>query len=264
MQNDDPTQEVISADEIKDVKIKVARIIENIKSFHGVFNPFAQDIVDKFPCDKGARARQLKTLSSTIKMLTLARSEKRFSLIKDDKQFLISSRSDVIEAIQMIREPNPIAATKIQLFNEKIRPFFIGRLDSAIAREIAEHLEMDRKKLAETYLTPFVDHGYLEKEKDPSNTSRDIYSLVPRYEKDAASIFSTLIDALTIDISCLKNTLEQRLEQGYKVVTPQGIIASLEEVVNNSGEIVTETPKFVPEIDSVEVSNSVDDLGDES
>ncbi|MDH3191938.1 MAG: MarR family winged helix-turn-helix transcriptional regulator [Nitrosopumilus sp.] len=130
-----------------------------------------------------------KTLSNTIKMLTLARSENRFSLIKDDKQFLISSKSDVTEAIQMIREPNPIAATKIQFFNEKIRLFFIGRLDSTIAREIAEYLEMDRKKLVETYLAPFVDHGYLEKEKDQSNTSRDVYSITPRFEKDLGNGF---------------------------------------------------------------------------
>ena len=72
-------------------------------------------------------------------------------MIKDERQFLISSKSDVTEAIQMIREPNPIAATKIQFFNEKIRPFFLGRLDSAIARDIAEHLKMDRKQLVETY-----------------------------------------------------------------------------------------------------------------
>lgn len=265
LQNDDPTQEIISENEIKELKIKVAQIIDNIKSFHGVFNPFAQNIADNFPCDKGARARQLKILSNTIKMLTLSRSENRFSLIKDDKQFLISSKSDVTETIQIIREPNPIAVTKIQFFNEKIRTFFLGIVPTtATAREIGEHVGIDRQRLVETYLTPFVEHGYLEKEKDPSNTSRDIYSLVPRYEKDTAGIFSTLIDTSTIDISCLKIALEQRLEQGYKIVNSQGIVVSLQEVVNNQGEIVTEPPEFVPEIDSVDVSNSVEDLGEKS
>jgi len=262
LQNDDPTLEIISKNEIKETKIKVEQIIENIKSYHGVFNPFSQNIVDNFPCDRGSRARQLKTLSNTIKMLTLSASENRFSLIKDDKQFLISSKSDVIEAIQMIREPNPIAVTKIQFFNEKIRPFFLERLDSAIAREIAEPLNMDRKKLLENYLTPFVDHGYLEKERDPSNKSREVYSLPPRYEKEDASIFSTLIDTSTIDISCLKNALKCRFEQGYKAVNSEGSVISLESIVNNQGEIVTQPPKIIPKINSVEMSNNVDNLGE--
>ncbi len=259
LQNDDPTQEVISQQEINEVKIKVERIIENIKSYHGVFNPFTQNIVDNFPCDKGSRARQLKILSNTIKMLTLSKSENRFSLVKDEKQFLISSKSDVTKAIQIIREPNPIAATKIQFFNEKIRPFFVGRLDSAIALEIAEYLKMDRKQLLENYLTVFVDHGYLEKERDPTNRSRDLYWISSRYEKEDASIFSTLIDASIIDISCLKNTLECRLQQGYKIVNSAGSVVSLEIIVNNQGEIVTQSSKIIPKIDNVDMSNNVDE-----
>ena len=259
LQNDDPTQEVISQQEINEVKIKVERIIENIKSYHGVFNPFTQNIADNFPCDKGSRARQLKILSNTIKMLTLSKSENRFSLVKDEKQFLISSRSDVIDAIQIIREPNPIAATKIQFFNEKIRKFFLERLDSAIAREIAESLNMDRKKLLENYLIPLIDHGYLEKESDTTNRSRDVYFLAPRYEKEEASIFSTLIDASTIDISCLKSSLGCRLEQGYKIVNSKGSVVSLESIASNQGEIVTQSSKIIPKIDNVDMSNNVDE-----
>ena len=262
LQNDDPTQEIISQNEIRETKSKVERIIENIKAFHGVFNPFAQNIADNFPCDRGSRARQLKTLSNTVKMLTLSRSEDKFSIIKDDKQFLISSKSDVIEAIQMIREANPIATTKIQFFNEKIRPFLLGRLDKSPAIEIAEHLESDRKKILETYLIPFVEHGYLEKEQDPDNRSRDLYSLSLKYEKQQASIFSTLIDVSTIDISCLKNTLECRLEQGYKIVSSKGEVCSIDDVVNNQEAIDTIPTESIPKINSVDVSNSVDNLGD--
>lgn len=262
LQNDDPTQEVISQNEINETKFRVERIIENIKGFHGVFNPFSENIAESFPCDKGSRARQLKTVSNTIKMLTLSRSEDRFSLIKDDKQFLISSKSDVIEAIEMIKEPNPMAVTKIQFFNEKIRPFLLERLDASTAREIAEHLNTDRKKILETYLVPYVDHGYLEKEQDPSNRSRDLFSLSPKYEKQEASIFSTLIDTSTIDISCLKNTIECRLEQGYKIVSSEGKIVSLEDVENNQGVIDTQPSEFIPKTNSVEMSDSVDNLGD--
>lgn len=264
MKNDDPTHEVISQKEIDHTKLKVRQIIDNIQSFHGVFNPFTQNIVDNFPSDKWSRARQLKVLSNTIKILTLSRSENRFSLIKDEKQFLISSQSDVLDAIHMIKEPNPIAATKIQFFNEKIRPFLLERLDSSTAREIAEPLNFDRKKLLESYLTPYTDHGYLEKEQDPSNRSRDLYSLSPKYEKQEASIFSTLIDTSTIDISCLKSALKCRLEQGYKIVDSKGHLVDFDTVVINQGKIDTSDISNVSEITSVEMSKSVDKLGEQS
>ena len=260
LQNADPTQEVISQNEIGETKYKVERIIECIKSFNGVFNPFMQNIVDNFPSDKGSRARQFKILSNTIKMLTLSKSERRYSLIKKDKQFLISSKLDVRDAIQMIKEPNPIAITKIQFFNEKIRPFFLGRLGGSPAREIAEYVNSDRKKVLETYLIPFVDHGYLEKEQDQSNRSRDLFFLSPKYEKDEASIFSTLIDVSTIDILCLKNTLECRLEQGYSIVSSNGETVSVDVVVNNQGEIDTIPSDSIPKINNVDMSIDVDNV----
>jgi hypothetical protein len=264
LQSDDPTHEIISEEEIKEAKIKVEQIIESIRAYHGVFNPFSQNIADYFPCEKGSRARQLKILSSTIKMLTLSRSENRFSLVKDGKQFLISSKSDVIDAIQMIKEPHHIAVTKIQFFNEKIRPFFLERLDSATAREIAEHLNLDRKKLLENYLVQFVEHGYLEKEKDPSNTSRDIYTISPKYEKEEVNIFSTLIDTSTIDISYLKNSLERRINLGYRIVDSTGTIILVENVVHNQAEIVTSMYNSMPKTDTIETSNSVEELGDKN
>ena len=263
LQNEDPTQEVISQNEIKETKDKVERIIENTKSFHGVFNPFTQNIADNFPSDKGSRARQLKILSNTIKMLTLSRSECRYSLIKNEQQFLISAKSDVVDAIQMIKEPNPIAITKIQFFNEKIRPYLLGRLDGSPAREIAEQVNSDRKKVLETFLTPLVDHGYLEKEKDPSNHSRDLFSLSPKFEKDEANIFSTLIDTSTIDISCLKNILECRLNSGYIIVNSKGENTSVENVINNQGVIDTGQSDSISKTTSVDMSIDVDKLGDE-
>ncbi|HUT06291.1 MAG TPA: hypothetical protein VMW74_06350 [Nitrosopumilaceae archaeon] len=263
LQSDDPTYEIISKEEIQETKIKVEQIIDNIHAYHGVFNPFSQNIADYFPCEKGSRARQLKILSNTIKMLTLSRSENRFSLVKDDKQFLISSKSDVIDAIQMIKEPNAIAVTKIQFFNERIRPFFLGRLDSAIAREIAEHVNLDRKKLLENYLVQYVEHGYLDKERDPSNRSRDTYSISPRYENKEAGIFSTLIDISTIDNSYLKIAIECRFNQGYKIIDSQGSVISCKDIVNNQGEIVAQIHDSLSEINSVEVSNNVEKVGEE-
>jgi hypothetical protein len=262
LRSDDPTQEIITTKEIDDTTDKINQIIESIESFHGVFNPFAQNIEDNFPCDKGSRARQLKILSNTIKTLTLSKSAGRFSLINDEKQFLISSKSDVVDAINLIGEPTSIATTKIQFFNDSIRPYLLGRLDAATASEIAEYLHEDRQHLSENYLKPFTDHGYLESEPDLMNRSRFRYSLSPRYISVEASIVSTLIDTSVIDISCLKNTLEQRLGQGYKLVDVTGSLVSVDFIVSNLGEIDTQSSKIVPESSSEEVSNDVDNLGD--
>ncbi len=262
LRSDDPTQEIISSKEIENTTDKINQIIESIQSFHGVFNPFAQNIEDNFPCDKGSRARQLKILSSTIKNLTLLKSGARFSLINDEKQFLISSKSDVVDAINIIGEPTSIATTKIQFFNDSIRPYLLGRLDAATASEIAEYLHEDRQHLSENYLKPFTDHGYLESEPDLMNRSRYRYSLSPRYVGAKASIMSTLIDTSVIDISCLKNALEQRLEQGYKLVDVNGSPVSLDFIVSTMGEIVTLSSKNVPESSNGEASIGIDNLGD--
>lgn len=215
-------QDVISTHEKEMTKSKVLQLIENIESFHGVFNPYSDQIVDIFPSDKGFRARQLNILSTIINLITLSRSENRYSLIGNEKQFAISSIEDVIEANRLFKKPNSLPTTKIQFFNEKIKPILLGKLVPTTAREIADELNLDRKKLLETYLTPFVDHGYLESSIDITNRTQLVFSVAPRYVNKEASFESTFIDTSPLDNSCLKSSIECRLEQGYKIVNPKG------------------------------------------
>ena len=236
MQKNNPfyEQDVISSHEKEATKSKVLQLIENIESFHGVFNPYSDQIADIFPSDKGFRARQLNILSTAINLITLSRSEKRYSLIGNEKQFVISSIEDVIEANKLIKQPNPLAITKIQFFNEKIKPVLLGKLVSTIAREIADELDLDRKKLLETYLTPLVDHGYLESSPDTENRTRLVFSITPKYLNEDASFESTFIDTSTLDNSCLKSAFEYRLEQGYKIVNSKGEFIDLDAFLNES------------------------------
>ena len=236
MQKNNPfyEEDVISSHEKEATKSKVLQLIENIESFHGVFNPYSDQIADIFPSDKGFRARQLNILSTAINLITLSRSEKRYSLIGNEKQFVISSIEDVIEANKLIKQPNPLAITKIQFFNEKIKPVLLGKLVSTIAREIADELDLDRKKLLETYLTPLVDHGYLESSPDTENRTRLVFSITPKYLNEDASFESTFIDTSTLDNSCLKSSFEYRLEQGYKIVNSKGEFIDLDAFLNES------------------------------
>ena len=236
MQKNNPFYEhdVISSHEKETTKSKVLQLIQNIESFHGVFNPYSDHIADIFPSDKGFRARQLNILSTAINLITLSRSEKRYSLIGNEKQFVISSIEDVIEANKLIKQPNPLAITKIQFFNEKIKTVLLGKLVPTIAREIADELDLDRKKLLETYLTPLVDHGYLESSPDTENRTRLVFSITPKYLNEDASFESTFIDTSRLDNSCLKSAFEYRLEQGYKIVNPKGESIDLDTFLKES------------------------------
>ena len=224
MQKNNPfyEQDVISPHEKETTKSKVLQLIKSMESFHGVFNPYSEQIAEIFPNDKGFRARQLNTLSTTINLITSSRSEERYSLIGNEKQFIISSLEDVVEANKLIKQSKPLAITKIQYFNEKIKPILLGKLSSCTAREIADKLNLDRKRLLETSLTPLVDHGYLESTTDLSNRTQLLFSIAPKYVDKDASFESTFIDTSTLDNSCLKSAFECRLEQGYKIVNFKG------------------------------------------
>ena len=227
-------QDVISSHEKETTKSKVLQLIKSIESFHGVFNPYSDQIADIFPSDRGFRARQLNILSTTINLITLSRSEERYSLIGNEKQFVISSIEDVIEGNKLIKQPKPLAITKIQFFNEKIRPILLGKLVSSTAREIADELNLEKKKLYETILKPLDDHGYLESLPDPEYRNRLVFSVAPKYLNEDASFESAFIDTSTLNNSCLKSAFECRLEQGYKVVNSKGESVDFEVFLNES------------------------------
>jgi len=184
-------------------------------------------------------------------MHTLANSKNRPRIIHEGKKIPISAKLDIEKACMLTKETLEIQSYKIKVFNEQIRPALLhngieknllsGKIKSLTASELVEILEktnttVDRQRLQETILKPLVDHGYLEKARDDSNKTRDIYYLSSRYTENQASLESTLIDVSAIDLTCLDSYVNQYLKQRFDngIITiedEQGNSISIEELL---------------------------------
>lgn len=277
-------EEVISKKEIDLAKQLILQMIENVRTFgkekQPILNPFADEISKQFKNDAGYRSRQLATLERNIRMLTLSHADQRPKLVIDETEHPIAIKSDIIKANELTKESPPIAISKIQFFNEKIRPAIsnIGKERNTVngivhavsAREIAEEIQnknpnitTDRQRLLETYLQPLVDHGYLEEMQDPDNRRQHIFSVPARYFKEEAKLQSTFIDISTMNNLCVDVFVEKflkcRFDQGkVKIFNKNDKEISLEELIKTVNQIDTQTSGFEPKNKIVETSTNVD------
>lgn len=222
-------KKIVSNAQIETVKTRIQLIIDQIQLYSDeprpVVNFYADAISDLFQADAGYRARQLSNLLSNITVITLARSKARPKLVIDSKEYPITTRQDIELANKLTHETNPLPPTKIQFFNRYIRMVYIGSIKQQFtALEICDHintinpnLRMDRQKLRETYLDPYVNHGYLDADIDPDNKTRYVYSLIPKYREVEAVVETSLIVVSSLDDSCLGVFKEKFLNDDSKL-----------------------------------------------
>ena len=230
-------KEIISNDQLETAQQLVKEMIENVKSYREitkpVVNPFSEWTADQFKDDAGFRNRQLTQLQSNVNVLVLCNADQRPKIAINGEYYPVALKSDIIQANELTKESPRISISKIQFFNDKIKPavqnigivykIIEGKVLAATAREIADeinekepNLSIDRKKLLENYLQPLTDHGYLDDYTDPNQKNRYIFSIAPRYREKDAQFESTFIDESTIDDLCvevfIKKYFECRLE----------------------------------------------------
>lgn len=237
-------EEIVSEEVIEELKEALRHLTEEIKHDNEIVNPYAKGISTLMKSDAGYRTRQLKILNNNIRMHTLANSKNRPRIIHEGKKFPITTRLDIEKACILTKEPREIQPYKIKVFNEQIRLALLqngidrnllsGKIKCLTANELVEILEktnttVDRQRLQETILKPLAEHGYLEKARDESNKTRDIYYLPLRFIENQASLESTLIDVSAIDSTCLDSYVNQYLKQRFD----NGII-TLEDEKGNS------------------------------
>lgn len=225
-------EEVISETELEQAKQIIEGMISNAECFE-VLNPFSDEIQKQFSEDAGYRTRQLGILLTNINLHTIANAKYRAKFTYKERTSVISSITDVVEANKLTKKPTPLPPAKIQFFNRYIRRAILdrgksrelidGQIHCLTAGEIAEYIttkgiSTDRKKLQETYLKPFTDHGYLEEFQDPNSRNRNVYSLSTKYQQEEAMVESTLIDNFDIDTLCVSffigKVITRRLESG--------------------------------------------------
>lgn len=277
------SKKIISDEEKNRVKLHIELVIENMlrytKNKPPIINFYAEAIADMFKSDAGFRSRQLANLLSNITVITLAHAKNRAKLVVEDSEFPITTRADIKIANQLTHEPHPLQLTKIQFFNDRIRPVLLkyGKLTENIyesnimaltARDLSEQITndygivIDRQKFVETYLQPLIDHGFMESIPDPNQKTRFLYYLVPRYIKEKATLESTFIDESTLSDSCVNIFKENWLsvDFSWKIVDKNGKDVEPEEKQLLTLVTSVDTPVniFRHEISSVDSSNGVD------
>jgi hypothetical protein len=100
--------------------------------------------------------------------------------------------------------------------------------------------------------------GFIEKEPDPDNKSRDIFYLTQKYETDEAESTSTLIDTSLLDYSFVKSFLDEHIKQRFD----NGTLTICDSTGNQISYadflslIVTKDPQIVTKKISVEVTTN--------
>ncbi|MCA2004140.1 MAG: hypothetical protein LDL06_05200 [Candidatus Nitrosotenuis sp.] len=225
-------EEIVSSNDIEKAKQLILGMISNAERF-SVINPFADLIQRQFHDDAGYKARQLGILLNNINLHTLANAKYRPKFSYKNTTSIISTLEDVVEANRLTKRPTVLPPAKIQFFNRYVRVAILqadksvdlvhGKVKCLTASEIADFvtekgITTDRKKLQETYLKPYSDHGYLEEFQDPDSRNRNLYSLPAKYLHKEAMLESILIDNIDVDASCVESfvhrIITRRLEQG--------------------------------------------------
>jgi len=180
------SEEIISEEEIEEIRKSIAGLIEKIKNNDEIFNPYGIGLSNLFKDDAGFRTRQFKVLNNNITILTLVNSDSRPKIVYEDEEFPISTRQDIEDACNLTKEQKEIQSYKIKFFNDHIRPSILnqgkgkslvtGTINCLTVSELTDILSKkgittDRQRLQETILKPLVEHGFLEKFPDPDNKS---------------------------------------------------------------------------------------------
>lgn len=280
--------EVVSDTERLQTMDKLNLLIENVIQYgtdvNSVFNPFAEELASNFPSESGSCSRQFDRFCQYVTLMTLCYSSNRPKIKIADKYYPVVTKSDIAKTVNLVKESTAISTSKIQFFNDMIRPTIIDiqskeefRVDLIngskyvlTASELSDYVKskhkksnMDRKKILENYLEPLSEHGYLEMAQDPRNKTRNIYWLAKQYEGKKASLESTLIDMSTLSDSGVEVYIEKYIKCRFD--SKELTILDKDNQSITPGQLYTtvvaidiQTPQNRYDSDNVETSTDVD------
>jgi len=271
-------EEVISYDEIEQLRKQIQQIIDQVRNYGEVLNPYGPGLSRLFKDDAGFRTRQFKILNSNITIHTLANTKYRPKIIHDEIIVPVVTWTDIEESCNLTKEPREIQSYKIKFFNDHIRPailengrekqFIDGSTKCLTASELANILtkkgrDTDRQRLQETFLKSFVSHGFLDEFVDPDNKSRHIYALSQTYVEKEASIESTLIDTSALDRSCVdtfvNGYVKQRFDSGtVKILNENDNEITPDELLKLLHTIDAQSQQNRHKISIIEASTSIE------
>jgi hypothetical protein len=282
--------EVVSETEKLEAINKLRLLIENVLQYgsdtNSVFNPFATELAKNFPSESGVRSRQFDRFCQYITLVTLCYSSNRPKIKIKDKYYPVVTKFDVAKTTDLMKESTTISTSKIQFFNDVIRPaiidiqdkeeFYVALIDGSkyviTASELSDYVKskhmkssLGRKNILENYLEPLSEHGYLEMAQDPRNRTRNIYWLAKQYYDKKAGLESTLIDISTLSDSGVEVYIEKYIKcrfdsEELTILDKCNQSITPEQLYTTVVSIDIQTPQNRYDSDNVETSTYVENI----
>lgn len=268
-------ENVLNLDEKNRIKTLVAKFIGKIRQHNGeTFNSFQDKLAEKFPQESGYRWRQFKRFNAILKLRTLIYSHERPYLALDKrKRIPVTILSDLIWTLKFVKENDFVPPYKIKWFKEIFLKAYEAKKTKVgfptpdefehyyvvIISDIVNYLKekgipvKSTKQLRESYLVTLHEHGFVEKARDPRNSTREVYWPT---ELGVSGSESTLIAVSSFNEACVKSCLEKYLQRRF-YFTFKGKVYDQDEIVNlimckdsllSKSQNVIQAGNFVPKI----------------
>lgn len=221
-------EQVINSEDKKRAKYLIQELIKQIQDQDGeILNPFMTELDKIFPQESGYRWRQYERFLQIMKLHCLCYSRFRPNVILNDKKVPIVTMADIEFASSLYKDDTSIAPNKLEWFRETFLRSWEKCEDVKIFRftkkcitgnEIVKYIsettqaKVTVKQIRETYLEPLIEHGIIDKDRDPRNMTRDVYWPAEGHEQFSNS---SLIAITSLSETGVKSFLDEALEQRF-------------------------------------------------
>ena len=247
-------QKVISEEETLHAKMLIQAVCKNLEKYtdKNTMNFWVERLAELMKDNAGSRNRQFDRFLSLLDIITLCNSYRRPKAIIEGVENVLTTLADVQKAASLMKESASLPGHKIAWFNNVLKKAIKekGREQNVLvydsngsttikaltASDLAIYSGLKRQQVQETYLSDFIDNGYVESISDEKNHKLFWYYVASRYEKEDIKPLSTLIDTSDIKPSCLesfvKNNEGCRLSSEDYYQDIEGNRITLEQVLN--------------------------------
>jgi hypothetical protein len=149
-----------------------------------IWIPYHKLVAEKYPAEAGTRMREAKHFRLYVTMSCLINSHKRPYLEYNRVKYPIAILEDLEEAIRLFKPQLGPPPYKLEFYEKYVVPLFKQmNTECVTAKEITNYYNektgrgVSSNYVTTVYLEELVRTGYLEREKDPSDSRRYLYYL---------------------------------------------------------------------------------------
>jgi hypothetical protein len=146
-----------------------------------VWIPYAMQLADILPADKGQDNRTANRFFTMLSMVTLSKAHLRHRLILGDEDMVISTLEDLRETLHIMQNMTGIPPHKLKFYEKYILPLYKSKKEKLRTKDICEFYNCNAPKgaprlnsdnIRKTYIEELVTHSYLEQERDEDTRAK--------------------------------------------------------------------------------------------